>query len=441
MPSRTRLTEDSPAPRPPEAPGDGLAAVPVQAHRLRRMAGRDPHEHHRAATPLELLFDLTFVVAAATAAAEFAHALAANHVGPGLLGFVFATFAIALAWINFSWFASAYDTDDWVYRLATMTQMVGVMILALGVPRLFASIQEGNHVDSLVMVSGYVVMRVALVAQWVRAARQDPARRATCLTYVGYITVAQVGWVALALAQRSVRGMFLGVAVLLVIELAGPRFAERRRGGTPWHAHHIAERYSALIIIALGEGVVGTVASLGAAVGEQGWTVDAVLVAVAGTGLTFAMWWMYHALPLAHLLDEHRDRSFVFGYLNIVVFGAIVAIGAGMHAAAYYIEDHSDLQPAETVLAVAVPVAVFAAAVYAMYSLLVRGWQPVQLLLIILTGTALAASVACAAAGLSIGGCLLIVMLAPVVSVVGFETVGHRRIAEAVGAGSSTNDR
>lgn len=85
------------------------AAIP---HRVRRTSGRDPDEQHHVATPLELLFDLTFVVAFGIAANELAHLLAENHVGPGLLGFSFATFAVCLAWINFSWFASAYDTDD-----------------------------------------------------------------------------------------------------------------------------------------------------------------------------------------------------------------------------------------------------------------------------------------------------------------------------------------
>jgi low temperature requirement protein LtrA len=64
------------------------------AHRLRRMTGRDPHEQHRVATPLELLFDLTFVVAFGIAASEFARMLADNHVGAGLAGFAFATFAV-----------------------------------------------------------------------------------------------------------------------------------------------------------------------------------------------------------------------------------------------------------------------------------------------------------------------------------------------------------
>ena len=95
-----------------------------------------------------------------------------------MLGFALAAFAITWAWINFSWFASAYDTDDWIYRLTTMVQMVGVVILALGLADVFESIDEGETVNNGVMVAGYVVMRVAMVFQWARAARQDPARRA-----------------------------------------------------------------------------------------------------------------------------------------------------------------------------------------------------------------------------------------------------------------------
>jgi low temperature requirement protein LtrA len=88
------------------------------------------------------------------------------------------------------------------------------------------------------------------------------------------------------------RGFAWG-ALLLVIEMARPVIAERSKGGTPWHAHHIADRYGLLTIITLGEGVIGTVASLSAVVESQGWTSDAALVAVAGTGLTFGLWWMY----------------------------------------------------------------------------------------------------------------------------------------------------
>ena len=93
-----------------------------------------------------------------------------------MIGFGFATFAVSWAWIFCRWFASAYDTDDWIYRLPTMVQMVGVLILALGLPAMFESLHEGEHVDNGVMVLGYVVMRVPMVLQWWRASRQDPER-------------------------------------------------------------------------------------------------------------------------------------------------------------------------------------------------------------------------------------------------------------------------
>ena len=66
------------------------------------------------------------------------------------------------AWIQYTWWASAYDEDDWVCRVATMVQMVGVIILALGLPDMFASIDHGETLDNGVMVAGYVVMRVPI---------------------------------------------------------------------------------------------------------------------------------------------------------------------------------------------------------------------------------------------------------------------------------------
>ena len=189
-----------------------------------------------------------------------------------MLGFGFASFGICWAWINFSWFASAYDTDDWIFRVVTMVQMIGVLVLAIGLPRMFASIEHGEHLDNSIMVLGYVIMRVALVFQWLRAARQDPARRRACLTYAIAVSIAQVGWVVLIFLHLSLGVTFILIGVLALVELAGPVFAERQDGGTPWHAHHIAERHGLFAIIALGEGVVGTVAALSAVIEQQGWT-------------------------------------------------------------------------------------------------------------------------------------------------------------------------
>lgn len=413
--------------------GEQIPQLGAPTHRLRRMSGRDPHEQNRVATPLELLFDLTFVIAFGSAASELAHALAEDHVGAGLASFIFVTFAVCWAWVSFSWFASGYDTDDWVYRLMTMLQMVGVIILALGIPPVYASIERGDHVDNRLMVAGYIVIRIAAVAQWIRAARQDPDRRGMCLSYAIAITVAQIGWIGIAIAETSVPVTFLLVALMTLVELAGPWFVERRnRGRSPWHAHHIAERYGLLTIIALGEGVIGTVASLSAVVVAQGWSVDAVLVAVAGTGLTFGMWWIYFVVPSAHLLHARRDKAIPFGYGHIAVFTSIVATGAGLHAAAYYIEGHSKISSVATVLSVAIPVGIYIASVYLLYLLLVGGRDNFHALMVALTALVLAGAVALAAAGISMPVCLLVIMLAPVVTVVGFELFGHRHAVEVI---------
>jgi low temperature requirement protein LtrA len=246
-----------------------------------------------------------------------------------------------------------------------------------------------------------------------------------------WVTLAQAGWVAALVLETSVPVTFTVVALLIGVEALGPILAERK-APTPWHAHHITERYGLLTIIALGEGVVGTVASLTAVVNAQGWTFDAAFIVVAGIGLTFGMWWTYFVVPQAELLHARRERSFWFGYFPIITLGAIVATGAGLHAAAYYIEHHSKLSSVETVSAVAIPVGVYIVSVYLLYMLMVRVVHALHVLLIVLTLGVLAVAVWLAAAGISMANCLLIVTLAPMVSVVGYELVGHRHAENAV---------
>jgi low temperature requirement protein LtrA len=404
------------------------------AHRVARMSGRDPDERHRAATPLELLFDLTFVVAFGIAADQLAHYLAEDHIRTSLLGFGFVAFAITWAWINFSWFASAYDTDDWIFRLLTLLQMVGVLVLALGIADVYASIDHGDHVDNGVMVAGYVVMRVAMVAQWARAARQDPERRRTATTYVVTITVAQAGWIALALAKTSVGTMFAWAALLLLIELGGPLLAETRKGGTPWHPHHIAERYGLLVIIALGEAILGTIAALGAIVGPEGegWSLEAAVVGFAGVALTFGMWWIYFVMPCGAILERRRERSFGWGYGHIPLFASVVATGAGLHVAAYLVEGKTKLDVFDTLLTTAIPVAIYVLGIYVLYTYLSRAVDPFHFLLIGLSVALLGAAVAMAAGGVSIEWCLLVLALVPWVTVVGYELVGHRHNARVL---------
>jgi low temperature requirement protein LtrA len=408
-------------------------ATADRAHHRRRLAGRDPREAHRSATPLELLFDLTFVVAFGIAADELAHYLAEGQVWSAVAGFAFATFAVAWAWINYSWFASAYDTDDWVFRLATMVQMVGVIVLALGLKQAFASIVRGDTLDNGVMVAGYVVMRVPMVFLWAQVARDDRERRGAAAAYIWTISVAQVFWVVLAIVDLPIEATFAIALVLIAVEMSGPLIAERRRGGTPWHARHIAERYGLLVIITLGEGILGTVASINAVVhGSSGWTVTAAVVATAGIGLIFATWWTYFAIPWADVLELHRERSFIWGYGHIVLFGSLAGIGAGLHVAASYLQHETSLTETGTVLSTVVPVTIFVLALYGLYASFTRHLDPFHLSLLAASAAVLLLAVAMAALGVSVAICLVVVMFTPIVTVLGYETLGHRHVQDAL---------
>lgn len=399
-------------------------------HRGRRLgpvSGRDPHEAGRTATSLELLFDLVFVVAISQAADQLARLLAQGHVLAAMGGFAFAMYAVLWPWINFSWFSSAFDTDDWVHRVATMVQMVGATVLGLGIPAAFHSIDTGQGIDNGVMVAGYVVVRVALVFQWLRAATQSPRYRRTCLTYSGVIVIAQTGWIVTVLVPLTIAQAAVAGVVLLAIELGGPYLAETRRGGTPWHAHHIAERYGGLAIIVLGEGVVGTVMSLSAVVRDQGWTIDAVLVAVAGMGLTFGMWWAYFLISSAELLHAHREHAFKWSYGSLPVFVSIAATGAGLHVAALVIGHQARIAPAAAVLALAVPVAAYLAGLHWLYGVLRAQAHRFFALPLVFAALVLIAAPLLAVFGASMTSCLLVVMLAPAVNVLSYEAFGYRR--------------
>ncbi|MEV6864500.1 low temperature requirement protein A [Streptosporangium subroseum] len=200
-----------------------------------RMAARPTDEPHRASSQLELLFDLTFVVAIASITAQLAHSIAEGHALDGLIPFFQVFFAIWWAWMNFTWFASSYDTDDVPYRLLTMVQMAGVLVLAAGVQ---AAVDDGDY---RAVTLGYFIMRIGLVAQWLRAGIEDRESRGTALRYAAGISIVEVGWVLrLLLAQAgmlpesSLLPIFAG---LVILELAVPLWAERRRP-TSWHPHH-----------------------------------------------------------------------------------------------------------------------------------------------------------------------------------------------------------
>jgi low temperature requirement protein LtrA len=395
------------------------------------MSGRDPHEGGRAATPLELFFDLTFVIAISVAASELAHSLAEGHIGSGVLAFAFCLFAIMWAWVNFSWFASAYDTDDWLFRVMTMLQMVGVLIVAMGIHDVFASIEAGGDLDLEVLVGGYVVMRVAMILQWLRAARHDHERRRCALTYVAFIGVAQAGWAAMIVPKLTLWPTLALLLPLYAIELVGPYIAERHASGTPWHAHHIAERYSLIVIIALGECLVGTVAALQSVVDAQGWSWEVAAVGVAGVGIAFTMWWIYFVVPMGTGLHHRREARFLFGYGHIVVVAAVAATGAGLHVAADYLEHTSHLSAAGVLMAVLLPMLVFWLSMVVIYTVVV-GRDRLHLYESVMVVVLLVVAALLARVHVTLTVCLLVAALAFVPTIVVDEQVGARKRARVL---------
>ncbi|MFL5707967.1 MAG: low temperature requirement protein A [Chloroflexota bacterium] len=350
------------------------------------MTGRDPTDTHRASTPLELLFDLCFVVAVASVAHALHDDLVAGHVWHGIVNFLVIFFAIWWPWMNFTWFASAYDTDDVQYRLLTFIQIAGVLVVAAGVPAAF------DKQDFTTMVAGYIVMRVALVAQWLRAAREDPVRRVVAIRFAAGITLIQIGWVIRLAVGWSEIG-YLTFIVLGLFEVAVPAWAERAGPETPWHAGHIVERYGLFTIIVLGECVLATTSAVQTAFEAGGLAAPLLMVAVGGLLLVFALWWAYFKRDPD--IGHHRSlRTMLgWGYGHYFVFAAVAALGAGLGVAADTTHLPTDLSAQAVAATVAVPVAVYLAALAVLHA--VRGpglLRQVLVAIALVLGAAFAAS-------------------------------------------------
>jgi low temperature requirement protein LtrA len=342
-------------------------AGPDASVRIRvRMTARPIDEPNRVSSQLELLFDLTFVVAVAAITDQLAHTVAEGHAREGVLPFLQVFFAIWWAWMNFTWFASSYDTDDVTYRLLTMVQMAGVLLLAAGVPA------AADHGDYLMITLGYMIMRLGLITLWLRAGIEDPDSRRTAFRYAFGIGVLQLGWflrLYLANSGTSDDVLLAAFIALATLELSVPLWAERPRS-TNWHPHHIAERYGLFTIILLGEAVLAASNAVRRAV--QDTEVSAELFAVAACGLVilFALWWLYFLRPAGPRLEDRRDRSYRWGYGHYGIFASLAALGAGLEVAVEQTSHDLHLSPTAASYAVAVPAACFVALLWTVHRII-----------------------------------------------------------------------
>ncbi|HTT59843.1 MAG TPA: low temperature requirement protein A [Acidimicrobiales bacterium] len=327
-----------------------------------RMVARDPHEANRVSTPLEMFFDLTFVVAVAAASTAFVQGLIDGSAGHVLITFPLLFFGVWWAWMNFTWFASAYDVDDVPYRLAVLVQMTGVLIFAAGIPRAMA------HWDFGLTVLGYVVMRLGMVALWTRAAVSDPRGRPAATRYAVGIALVQVGWsVSLAVPLGARAPLFV---VLAVGELGVPIYAESA-GRTSWHPRHIAERLGLFTNIVLGEALLAASLGLRTALTQRASLRELLPVVLGGLLSIFSMWWIYFDLPSEAIAERVRERfarringAFRWGYGHYLVFASVAATGAGLSLAIYQSRGPTHLTNLEAGFVETVPVALYVLSVW-----------------------------------------------------------------------------
>ena len=255
--------------------------------------------------------------------------------------------------MNFTWFASAYDTDDVPYRLLTLLQMAGVLVFAAGIPAVF------GHFDFATVVIGYVIMRLAMVAQWLRAARSHPEGRAGTLRYAAAITVVQLCWIGW-LFLPGLAGL-AGFLVLVAAELAVPAWAEFAGRRTPWHPGHITERYGEFTIIVLGEVVAAIATAVQEAVDHSRASPGLLTVAAAGLLLVFALWWSYFKHSAAEEIRQSLPWAFVWAVAHYLIFAAVAALGAGLQVTIGTLTHSTRITPSFAAFTVAIPVTVYIA--------------------------------------------------------------------------------
>lgn len=355
----------------------------IESHRrwVVPMKPRTNDEPHRAATPLEIFFDLVFVVAIARAAVYLHHGIAEDHIADSIVSFVIVFFGIWWAWFHFTWFAAAYDNGDIPYRLVVFVQMTGALIVANGVERLF------TERDFTVSVLGYVVMRVAGITNYLRASVDDPEHRAATLRYAAGIGMVQIAWVILLFLPSSLQ--LPAFLVFSVAELLVPVWAELAVP-TTWHAGHIRERYGLFTIIVLGETLLSTSVAIQTVIDEGAMFGELAGIVIGGLLIVYTMWWLYFYQPSDYLLKSLKD-AFFWSYGHLFTFGAIAAAGAGLAVAIDQATHHAEISVNTAGMAVALPVAIYVFSLWLLHeqprakNAFDRWLHPVIVVLILLT--------------------------------------------------------
>jgi low temperature requirement protein LtrA len=271
-------------------------------------------------TPLELFFDLVFVLALTQCTAL----IAATPSWEGVLKGLLVLGMLWWSWGGYAWLTSVVDPEEGSVRLVMFAAMAGFLVAALSVPQAFGS-------EALLFACAYAAVRTLHIALFILASRDDPALRSSVLGLAGSTAVGAGLLIVAAFTGGALQLGIWGTALLL--DTLGPYFF----GADGWKLvpGHFAERHGAIIIIALGESIVAV--GSGARAGIDAGVVAA---AVLGVVVAAALWWAYFdvvAIVAERRLtnaSEGRERNEIardsYSYLHFPMIAGIVLIAVGM---------------------------------------------------------------------------------------------------------------
>jgi low temperature requirement protein LtrA len=291
-------------------------------------------------TPLELFFDLVFVLAITQCTAL----MAAEPTWAGLAKGMLVLGVLWWSWVGYAWLTSVLDPEADAVRLVIFAAMAALLIVGLCVPRAFGA-------SALIFACAYAVVRVAQIALFMLASRDEPNLRSSVVALAASTALGSGLLLTAAFADGALRGGLWALA--LALDMGGPYFF----GTEGWKLvpEHFSERHGLIVIIALGESIVAV--GVGA---KHGVDAGVALGAVVGTAIAAALWWMYfdvvaivagRRLAAAQVGREQnamaRDS---YSYLHFPMVAGIVLVALGMKTTLSHVDEPLRIVPAVALL-------------------------------------------------------------------------------------------
>jgi low temperature requirement protein LtrA len=314
----------------------------------------------RHASWLELFFDLCFVAAVAALAAG----LRETPTTEGLLRFAGLFVPVWWGWMGYTWYATAFDTDDVVFRLGMLGAMLSVIVLAASIP----GVAEGRSTG---FVLAYAALQLLLAGLFARSWRHVQATRPLSSRYAIGDALGAAIWLSSLLAPAEVRPWLWGLA--MVVLMTAPVLAVRALELEAFDPGHIPERYGLFTLIVLGESIVAATAGASDTHGDVG----AALVAVAGFLLAACIWWVYFEFVKSSSLSrDHLLPAFIWGYGHLLIFGGIAAAASGVELAVHATVEHHPMTGPERA-ALCGGLIAYLVAISAIHLVTVKRWDAV----------------------------------------------------------------